>query len=56
MLGLLLTLAALGYCLQLWRRGIWNVAKRLRYSYVTLVNLLFLLVLNYWNLIGWNYF
>ena len=55
-LGILLTLAVLGYCLRLWRRGVWNIAKRLRYSYVTLVNVLFVLVLNYWNLIGWKYY
>lgn len=55
-LASLLTLAALGYSIQLWRQGIWNIAKRLRYTYVALVNVLFVLVLNYWSLIGWKYY
>ena len=54
--GVLLTLATLVFAAVLWIRGTWNLAKRLRYTYVTLVNILFVLVLNYWNLIGWNYF
>ena len=53
--GALLTLATLGFGAVLWARGTWNLAKRLRYTYVTVVNVLFVLVLNYWNLIGWNY-
>ncbi len=54
--GALLTLATLVFAVLLWVQGVWNRAKRLRYAYVTVVNLLFVLVLNYWNLIGWNYF
>ena len=54
--GALLTLATLGFGALLWARGIWNLAKRLRYTYVTAINVLFVLVLNYWNLIGWNYY
>ena len=54
--GALLTLATLAFASMLWMRGAWNLAKRLRYTYVTLVNILFVLVLNYWNLIGWNYY
>lgn len=54
--GALLTLATLGFGALLWARGIWNLAKRLRYTYVTAINVLFVLVLNYWNMIGWNYY
>ena len=54
--GVLLTLATLVFAVLLWVRGTWNRAKRLRYAYVTAVNVLFVLVLNHWNLIGWNYF
>ena len=54
-LGVVLTLATLVYTPLLWRRRQWNFAKRVRYAYVTVVNVLFLLVLNYWNLIGWQY-
>ena len=54
--GALLTLATLVFAATLWIRGAWNLAKRLRYTYVTLVNILFVLVLNFWNLIGWNYY
>ena len=54
-LAIVLTVAALIYAPLLWKRGEWNIAKRLRYAYVTVVNVLFLLVLNYWNLIGWQY-
>ena len=54
--GVLLTLATLAFAVLLWVRGTWNPARRLRYTYVTLVNVLFVLVLNYWNLIGWNYY
>ena len=54
--GVLLTLATLVLAVLLWVRGAWNRAKRLRYAWVTAVNLSFVLVLNYWNLIGWNYF
>ena len=54
--GVVLTLATLAFTALLWVQGAWNWAKRLRYTYVTLVNILFALVLNHWNLIGWNYF
>jgi len=51
-----LTRGTLVFAALLWVQRTWNLAKRLRYSYVAVVNLLFVLVLNYWNLIGWNYF
>lgn len=51
-----LTLALVVLAVMLWRRRIWNIAKRIRYSYVALVNVLFVFVLNYWNVLGWNYY
>lgn len=54
--GAVLTLAAAWFAAALWvRRGSWTFGKRLRYAGATLVNVLFLLVLHHWNLVGWNY-
>ncbi len=37
-----------------WRSGDWHPIVRIYYSLVTFASLVFLWVLNYWNLIGWR--
>ena len=54
--SLIFTLAALYYLWPVWKAPECNRWASLRYSYVTILFVLFLAVLNYWNLIGWNYY
>lgn len=54
--SLIFTLAALYYLWPVWKAAECNRWESLRYSYVTILFVLFLAVLNYWNLIGWNYY
>lgn len=43
------------YLVKAWRNRYWTVAGRLHYSLTAVAAILFLLILNYWNLIGYNY-
>ena len=54
-LSVLLTILSVAYLIPVWRDGAVGIWPRLRYSYVTLIFVLFLCVLHYWHLIGWNY-
>ena len=54
--SLALTIGCLINLLPVWKAEQCGIWARLRYTYVTGVFVLFMLVLNYWNLIGWNYF
>jgi len=54
--SLIFTLAALYFLWPVWKAPECNRWASLRYSYVTILFVLFLAVLNYWNLLGWNYY
>lgn len=55
LLGALSTAVALGLLPAVWRSPDGNFWERLRYSYVCVVFTLLVLVLGYWNLLGWRY-
>jgi CubicO group peptidase (beta-lactamase class C family) len=54
-LSILLTTAALLLAIRIWRGGLGTRGARLHYSFAILASALFLAVLGFWNLIGWNY-
>jgi hypothetical protein len=47
-------LAALYFTVRLWSSGTWRLSARLHYTLATLATLAFLLILDYWNLIGYR--
>jgi CubicO group peptidase (beta-lactamase class C family) len=49
---LLLPLAWL--CISVWRDGVWTFWRRLKFTANTVLAALFILVLNYWNILGWK--
>ena len=55
LVSLVFTVLAVVYLVPVWRSPDCTVWARIRYSYVTLIFVLFLLVLNYWNMLGWKY-
>ena len=55
LLGALGTLLCLGMLIPVWRSDDCNVWQRLRFTYVTVLFGLLVLVLGYWNLLGWRY-
>ncbi len=54
-LGVIATIASVGMLPGVWRSADCSTWARVRYTYVVLVFVLFFLVLNYWNMLGWNY-
>jgi hypothetical protein len=54
-LAALLTLGLLWFTITAWRTGMWGRWGRIHYTAVTLGAVVFALVLNYWNLLGWNF-
>jgi CubicO group peptidase (beta-lactamase class C family) len=54
LLALLPTALAIYYAVQLWRTRAWTLGARVHYSAALVTVLLFFLVLNYWNLIGYR--
>jgi CubicO group peptidase (beta-lactamase class C family) len=55
LLALIPTVAALYYLYVVWKSGAWRLSTRLYYSATTLATVLFLLILNYWNLLGYRF-
>jgi CubicO group peptidase (beta-lactamase class C family) len=53
-LGALLTVGVAVYAVLAWKHGLWTLWGRLRYTLFATVAVSFVLVLNYWNLIGWR--
>jgi len=49
------TLLAVGFAVPVWRSPEGNLWQRLRYTYVTVLFVLLIGVLAYWNLLGWRY-
>jgi hypothetical protein len=54
-LSIILTAVCVLLLVPVWRSPACSLGQRIRYSYVTTLFVLFLIVLGYWNLIGWNY-
>jgi CubicO group peptidase (beta-lactamase class C family) len=54
LLALLPTALAIYYAVQVWRTRAWTLGARVHYSAALVSVLLFFLVLNYWNLIGYR--
>lgn len=54
-IGAVLTLLAWACLIPVWQAAACNVWARLRYTFVLIVFTLFLLVMNYWNMLGWMY-
>ena len=55
LLSVLFTVLAAALLVPVWRTPQCSFWQRLRYSYVVVVFILFVLVMWYWNLLGWNY-
>ncbi|WP_336362504.1 serine hydrolase domain-containing protein [Halalkalicoccus salilacus] len=53
-LAAIATLGTAAFCVLAWRDGYWGLLGRLHYTLVTLACLVFLAVLRYWNLLGFN--
>ncbi len=53
-LGALLTVGVAVYAVLAWKHGLWTRWGRVRYTLFATVAVSFVLVLNYWNLIGWR--
>jgi len=50
-----LTLALITLCVAAWAQSYWNLPARLFYTAITVANVAFLLVLNYVNMLGFNF-
>lgn len=55
LLSALLSIVCVALIVPVWRAAECNLWQRLRFTYTTLVFALFVLVLWYWHLLGWNY-
>jgi CubicO group peptidase (beta-lactamase class C family) len=53
-LGALLTVGVAVYAVLAWKNGLWTRWGRVRYTAFATCAVAFVLVLNYWNLIGWR--
>lgn len=42
------------FCLSVWRNGTWGLWRRLKFTANAGLAVLFILVLNYWNILGWK--
>jgi len=51
----LLTLVLLWMTIQAWKDSYWSFLGRIYYSFLTLTAVLFILWVNYWNLLGWRF-
>ena len=54
-LSAVLTIGALVYTVQAWKKGYWGIAFRIYYTLVTVVAVAFVWFLNQWNLLGWRF-
>jgi len=55
LLALPVALAATFFAIKLWSTRAWSFGARLHYSLATLATLAFLVILNYWNLLGFRF-
>jgi CubicO group peptidase (beta-lactamase class C family) len=55
LLALPLALLAAWFTVRVWRAGTWTVGARVHYSLAAVAVLAFLLILNYWNLLGYRF-
>jgi hypothetical protein len=50
-----LTLVLLWMTIRAWKDSNWSILGRIYYSFLTLTAVLFVLWVNYWNLLGWRF-
>src|SRR4030095_2483592 len=55
LLAIPLALLAAWFAVGVWRSGTWTFGARLHYSLAAVFGLLFLVLLNYWNLLGYRF-
>lgn len=55
LLAVVLTIGALGFTVLAWRNSYWGIIERVHYTFVTLMSLVFIWSLNYWNLLGFRF-
>jgi CubicO group peptidase (beta-lactamase class C family) len=55
LLAIPFVLLAAWYAVGVWRSGTWTLGTRLHYSVAAVFALLFLVLLNYWNLLGYRF-
>jgi hypothetical protein len=53
--GAVLGIGVLIFAFLAWKKKYWTVYGRLHYSLILLSGLVFLWLLNYWNLLGWKF-
>lgn len=53
-MGAVLTIALVGTMVNAWAKGHWTLLVRTHYTVVAVAGLLYVAVLNIWNLIGWH--
>ncbi|MCK5313791.1 MAG: hypothetical protein KAJ53_01650, partial [Anaerolineales bacterium] len=51
----LLTMVLLWMTIRVWKDSYWSFLGRIYYSFLTLTAVLFILWVNYWNLLGWRF-
>ncbi len=51
----ILSLVLLGMTVLAWKDGFWSGPGRLQHSCIVLAAMVFVLWVNYWNLLGWRY-
>jgi CubicO group peptidase (beta-lactamase class C family) len=55
LLAIPLALLAAWFTVRVWRAGTWTLGARVHYSLAAVAVLAFLLILNYWNLLGYRF-
>jgi len=55
LLAVPLALLAAWFTVRVWRAGTWTLGARVHYSLAAVSVLAFLLILNYWNLLGYRF-
>jgi CubicO group peptidase (beta-lactamase class C family) len=55
LIGTLATIVGIGALVPVWRSPDCNVWQRIRHTYVAVIFALLVLVLGYWNMLGWRY-
>lgn len=50
----ILTLINVAFTFLLWKKKSWTIVKRFYYTFITIFSVMFVLFLNYWNLLGFK--
>lgn len=55
LISLILTVFLVYFTMDDWREGYWSLKRRVFYSIVTAASVMFMFLLHYWNLLGYQY-